>query len=224
MIAARLLCLALAVAPAAASAQPMLYAQRLPEGTVYVRLANGLAGAASIETGFAGQVSLGGDGGSRISPYFVAGESGGKPATLQVTTDGQTRPARFTPPTGSFVTVVLHPAEDGIQAAVITDKPEYNQLKARLSFYNATPDCGGGALNEASGRPVFSAVAANAGQSRSINPVAATVTAACASGKAPPLDLGRLEAGGQYSVWLMRLPGGLTAFLAHDTIAPPRGE
>ena len=156
MIAARLLCLALAVAPAAASAQPMLYAQRLPEGTVYVRLANGLAGAASIETGFAGQVSLGGDGGSRISPYFVAGESGGKPATLQVTTDGQTRPARFTPPTGSFVTVVLHPAEDGIQAAVITDKPEYNQLKARLSFYNATPDCGGGALNEASGRPVFS--------------------------------------------------------------------
>ncbi len=204
-------------------AQPLLYAQRLPEGTVYIRLANALPGAARVQTDFAGAVELGSDGADRISPYFVAGNAGGKTAALRVSEGGRTAEATVQPKTGTFVTVVLHDKADGVAAAVITDKPDYNQVKARLTFYNATADCAAGSLSEGSGRPVFTALPPDAAQARSINPVAATLTAACASGKAPALPLGQLEAGGLYSVWMMRLGGQVTAFAAHDTIAPPRG-
>ncbi|MEJ1978560.1 MAG: hypothetical protein WDN49_23070 [Acetobacteraceae bacterium] len=39
---------------------------------------------------------------------------------------------------------MLHPDGSGVAADVITDKPEYNQLRARLSFYNATANCAAG--------------------------------------------------------------------------------
>ena len=218
-----LLVLALLGFAGAAHAQPLLYAQRLPEGTVYIRLANALPAAASVQTDFAGKVDLGADGANRISPYFVAGNAGGKTVSVQVSEAGKTATATFEPKSGTFITVVLHPKADGVTAAIVTDKPEYNQLKARLTFYNATTDCAAGSLAEQVGRPVFSNMPPDSVQARSINPVAATVTAACGGGKAPPLALGQLEAGGLYSVWMMRPAGQVTAFVAHDLIAPPRG-
>ena len=206
-----------------AKAQILLYAQRLPEGTVYIRLASALPEAASVQTDFAGKVDLGADGATRISPYFVAGNAGGKTVSLQVNEGGKTATATFEPKSGTFITVVLHPKGDAVTASIVADKPEYNQLKARLTFYNATNDCPAGSLAEQVGRPVFSNVPPDGVQARSINPVAATVTAACGGGKAPPLPLGQLEAGGLYSVWMMHPAGQLTTFVAHDTIAPPRG-
>ena len=206
-----------------ARGQPMLYAQRLPEGTVYVRLANALPSAASVATGFAGTVELGGDGAARISPYFVAGDAGGRTVALQVTQAGHVGQATFQPKSGTFVTVVLHAGDGGgVLASVVVDKPEYNQIKARLSFYNATRDCADASLVEAAGGTVFSAVPPNGAQARSVNPAAATVTAACSSEQAAPLPLGQLAAGGLYTIWLMRPAGTLTSFVAHDTIAPPR--
>lgn len=225
--------LALATAPlvlaAPASAQVPLYAQRLPANTVYMRLVNALPGALSIQTEFAGKVDLGTDGGSRISPYFVSTSLGDKTVTLDVqeagsgNDAGKTAKPTFQPKSGSFVTVVLHRDGDKVTASVITDKPEYNMLRARLAFYNATVDCTGGTLNEASGHAIFTAIAPDAVVARGINPVAAKVVAGCASGKAPVLDLGQLDAGGLYTVWMMKPGGTLMSFVAHDTIAPPRG-
>ena len=204
-----------------ASAQPMLYAQRLPEGTVYIRLASALPAAATVSTDFAGSVSLGNTDATRISPYFVAEKAGGKTVALQVAEGSKTVTATIQPKSGAFITVVLEEKGSGVTAAIVTDKPEYNQLKARLSFYNATDDCGGGSLAQGS-RAVFSGLAPDTGQALSLNPVSATVVASCGSDKAKPLDLGKLEAGGLYSVWMMRLGGQLISFMAHDTIAPPR--
>lgn len=207
---------------APAQAQILLYAQRLPEGTVYIRLVNALPDAASIQTDFAGKVALAAEGAARISPYYVAGSAGGKTVTLQVTEGGKTTRAKFEPKSGSFITVVLHREGEAVTAAMVTDKPEFNQLRARLSFYNATATCGAGLLAEGAGKAIFSGMAANSGQARSINPVEAKVTASCATGKAPVLDLGKLEAGGLYSVWMMQPGSTLTSFVAHDTIAPPQ--
>ena len=207
----------------AASAQILLYAQRLPAGTVYMRLVNALPGAASIKTEFAGTVTLGAEGAQRVSPYFVSTTLGDKTVTLQVDEGGKPATASFQPKSGSFVTIVLHRTGDKVSAAMIADKPEYNQLRARLAFYNATADCAAGHLAEASGPVIFSAIAPDAVAARGINPVDAKVIASCAGGKAPVLDLGHLEAGGLYTVWMMRLDAGLSAFVAHDTIAPPRG-
>lgn len=223
-VAAWVIAPALALAAVPAQAQILLYAQRLPEGTVYVRLVNALPGAASVKTDFAGTVELGGTDAARISPYFIAGSAGGKTVALQVTASGKTATASFSPKSGTFITVVLHGKGDAVTAAIVTDKPEYNQLKARLSFYNATADCAGGTLVEGAGKSVFSNMAPDSGAALSLNPVAAKVTASCAAGKAAAVDLGKLNAGGLYSVWLMQ-PGGSGApisFVANDTIAPPR--
>ena len=202
-------------------AQPMLYAQRLPEGTVYIRLASALPAAATVGTDFAGPVSLGDADATRISPYFVAGNAGGKTVTLQVNEGGKTATATIQPKSGTFITVVLEEKGAGVTAAIVTDHPEYNQLKARLTFYNATSDCPAGSLAQG-GRAVFSNVGPNGVMARSVNPSNATVVAACGEEKAKPLDLGMLDAGGLYSVWMMKPGGQLTAFMAHDTIAPPR--
>ena len=203
-------------------AQPMLYSQRLPEGTVYIRMASALPGAATIGTDFAGSVSLGNTEATRISPYFVAGDAGDKTVTLQVNEGGKTAAATIQPKSGTFITVVLEEKAGGVAAAIVVDHPEYNQLKARLAFYNAAADCPAGSLSE-DGHPVFSDVAPAGVMVRSVNPAAATVVAACGTEKAKPLDLGKLDEGGLYSVWLMKPGGQLTAFMAHDTIAPPRG-
>lgn len=220
----RLCCLVAGLLPLSglAQAQVPLYAQSLPEGTVYIRLANALPGAVTVQTDFAGKVSLGGDGAARVSPYYVAGDAGGRSVALQVTRLGKTGTARFEPRSGSFVTVILEERGGVLTAAAVTDKPEYNQLRARLSFYNATSGCDAGSLADASNKAIFSALPPNSGQARSINPVAAKVVASCAAGKASPLDLGHLEPGGLYSVWMMQPAGSLTAFVAHDTIAPPQ--
>jgi alginate O-acetyltransferase complex protein AlgF len=216
-----LLVLAATIAAGTASAQPMLYAQRLPEGTVYIRLASALPAAAIVTTDFAGTVSLGNAEANRISPYFVAGSAGGKTVALKVAEGSKTATATIQPKSGTFITVVLHEKGNAVVGSIITDKPEYNQLKARMTFYNATDDCSTGSLSQGT-RAVFPAVAADGVQAASLNPVSATVIAACGGDKAKPLDLGALEAGGLYSVWMMRLGGQLTSFMAHDTIAPPR--
>jgi hypothetical protein len=205
-----------------ASAQVLLYAQHLPANTVYMRLVNALPGPASIQTDFAGKVTLGADGPARVSPYFVSTTAGGKTVDLQVDEGGKTVTSTFQPKSGAFITVVLHREGDKIIASIITDKPEYNQLRARLAFYNATRDCPGGVLTQASGPSIFSNIAPDGAAARGINPVAAKVVAGCTAGKTPPLDLGQLDAGGLYTVWMMRPEGNLVAFVARDTIAPPR--
>ncbi len=204
-----------------AQAQPLLYTQRLPEGTVYIRLVSALPVAATVTTDFAGQVQLGDADASRVSPYFVAGDAGGKTVSLHVKEGGKTATATIQPKSGTFITVVLQEKAGGVSAAIIVDKPEYNQLKARLTFYNATDDCTNGSLTTG-GKAVFSGVAPEGVKAGSVNPVAATVIAACAAEKAKPLDMGKLDAGGLYSVYMMKLGGQLASLTAHDLIAPPR--
>ena len=217
----RLPALLVVLAATGAQAQPLLYSQRLPEGTVYIRLASALPAAATIGTDFAGPVMLGNTDAARISPYFVAGSAGGKTVSLQVTEGAKSYTATIQPKSGTFITVVLQEKAGGVAAAIVVDHPEYNQLKARLTFYNATDDCSSASLTEG-GKPVFSSVATNGGQARSINPVTATVVAMCGADKVKPLDLGKLDEGGLYSVWLMKPAGQLVSFMARDTIAPPR--
>ena len=204
----------------AARAQPMLYPQSLPPGTVYIRLANALAGPVQVRTRFAGTVTLGTQA-DRISPYYVAGNVGGKPVELAVTGSARAT-AHVQPQSGTFVTVVLHATGTDVSAAMITDKPEYNQLKARLAFYNADDGCAAGSLTS-EGRTVFQSVPAEGVQVRSLNPVSATVLAECRQERAEPLDLGKLQEGGLYSVWMMRPGGRLISFMSHDIIAPPQG-
>jgi hypothetical protein len=216
-----LIALVLLVSCSPARAQIQLYADHLPAGTVYIRFANALPATAQIETSFGPPVTLGENDAARISPYYVAGMVGGTAITLKVTEPGHVTATSITPKSGEFVTVILHRPAAEVTATMLTDKPEFNQLRAKLTFYNATASCDAGALSQPGGRPIFAAMPPDSTRSRSVNPVTAKLVASCADGAAAPLDAGRLEAGGLYSVWLMRPAGGLISFVSHDTIAPP---
>jgi hypothetical protein len=204
-----------------ATAQPMLYEQRLPDGFAFVRIANGLPAGAVVRPDFGDAVTLGEGGADRVSPYYVAEDVARRPVKFQVTTAGTTTEVQASVAGGGLNTILLQREGERVVATSIPDKAEYNQTRARVTFYNAVPGCAGGALAlDPSGQSVFSGVAPNTGSTRSLNPTQANVRASCATQRAATLDLGRLQPGGLYSVWLMAPSGQPVSFIMQDRIAP----
>jgi hypothetical protein len=211
-----------AAAPQTASAQLMLYDQRLPDDTAYVRFVNVLDDAVTLEPDFRNPVKLANDGANRLSPYYVIEKAVGRTFAMDVAAGGARGHVAFQVKPASFSTVIVGRVGEAIAARVVEDQTRFNQVRARLTFYNTTTDCTAAALlQEAGGPPVFSGLPPASMRMRSINPVAARVVATCNTTRTPALDLGRLEAGGLYSVWLLSRNGKPGIFLAHDTIAPP---
>ena len=211
----------LMAAAGAVRAQPMLYEQRLPDGFAFVRLASTLPGTAVVRPDFGEPVTLGEAGADRVSPYFVAEDVAGRPVKFQVTLGGTTTEVQAEVKGGGLNTVLLQREGDRVVAAAIADQGEYNQTRARVTFYNAVSGCPDGALMlDPSGQSVFTGVAPGSGRTRSLNPAQAVVRASCGTQRTPPVDLGRLQAGGLYSVWMMAPAGQPVAFLVQDRIAP----
>ncbi|MBY0338815.1 MAG: ABC transporter permease [Acetobacteraceae bacterium] len=219
----RLAVLLLLLGAAPAGAQLMLYEQRLPEGFGFVRFASALPDAATIRPDFGPAVPVGVEGAERVSAYQVAEGAKQRPIRLTVEEAGQPSRTVEVPISADFSTVVLRRDGATLSHAVTADEVAFNQTRARLSFFHLIPGCANGALTlEQGNQAVFSNMAPDTMRMRSVNPTAATVRASCATARAAPLPLGRLEAGGLYSVWFMAPRGEPVAFLARDTIAPRR--
>ena len=121
----------------------------------------------------------------------------------------------------SFNTVLVEESAGKLSTVLVKDGAEFNQARARLSFYNATPGCAAAALALApAGTAVFADVAAGAVKTRSVNPVKAMVRATCTGSAAEDVMLDNMEAGGSYSVWLMAPGGKATTFITRDTTLP----
>ena len=202
-----------------AQAQMVLYDPLPPAGSAYVRLVNGLPGAVRAEPDFAPAVTLSADHAHRVEPYRVVENAAGRKLGLAVA--GAHLELQVKP--GSFNSVVITRQGGAVTALAIEERSEFNQARARLSFDNAIAGCADGKLDLApGGQNVFADVAAGQSRMRNVNPVEASVRASC-GGKAPILvALGALEAGGQYSVWLMAPSGSPEAFVVRDTTAPYR--
>lgn len=201
-----------------ALAQIALYEGRLPDGFAYVRFVNTTATALDLAPDFTDPIKLGATGASRISPYHVVEAVAGK--TLTVASGGGKASFQLKP--GQFHTFLITQPGPLLAGTLTVDTTQYNQLRAKLSFYNAVPDCAQATLLlDPSGQSVFKSVAALSMQTRSINPVdEAKVHATCGATAVAPLDLGELSAGGLYTVWLMNEGGKTVTFLAMDSIAP----
>lgn len=204
-------------------AQVLLYENRLPDGFAYVRFANTLPEALTIKpAGFADTVTLGNEGASRVSPYYTVEKVAGRALSIDLTTGGTSGHAVFELKPAVFHTVLIGRDDKGTDAKVVADQSEINQTRARLAFYNAVPDCTAAGLQlDPGGSAVFSGIAPGSMRGRSVNPAAkARVKAACGASRSTSLDLGRLDAGGQYSIWLMAPSGPTVAFMSENTIAP----
>jgi hypothetical protein len=201
---------------------PLLYEQRLPDGTAFIRFVNALASEVSVRPGFSPAFTQGVADADRVGPYVPAEKVTGQDLMLEITTAGQISQAGVKFAEG-YNTVVLTQQDGKVVATVMPDSLDFNQLRARLAFYNVIPGCADGSLTlQGSNQAVFTAVAPLSLKARSVNPTAATVRAACGGKQAPVQDLGKLDAGGQYGVWLMAPAGTPVTLLARERIAPRR--
>lgn len=215
---------ALALAtPAVARAQaPMLYEMRLPDGYALVRYVNGTEAPIALRSDFDLPRQLGTDGAARVTSFFVIEKVEGRQLEMEATGPGLAARVAFAARPNTFNTVMLLREEGTLVARAVEDTTEYNQLRARLTFYNATAGCGTATLAlEQGNRPVIEGVAQAGMRARTVAPAAARVVTSCAGARVGPLDLGRLEAGQLLSVFLVA-PGGTPALVAaRDFIAPP---
>ena len=214
-LAAGLACLAAGLARPA-RAQQFLYDPEPPAGSAFLRFVNATGAEVALRPDFAAGRALGTA--SRVTPYAVVEAVAGR--ALGIEAAGIRQSLTLTP--GSFNTLLVLPGA----LRLVVDQAEFNQLRARLTFYNATADCTDGRLAILpADQAVFEGLAPGQGRSRAVNPVQAQLGASCAAGAAPPFALEGLEAGGMYSIWLMRpgatapgAPGGaMLAFMSRDT-------
>ena len=197
--------LGLAVA-APSAAQQFLYDPEPPAGSAFLRFVNAGPAALTLRPDFAAARTLGTTPDERVTPYAVVERVAGRTLALEG------RAITLAP--GSFNTLIVTPAGQRL----VVDQAEFNQLRARLTFYNATADCADGGLMLApGGQAVFQGLAPGEGRSRAVNPAAARLRATCAAGEAPEFALEGLVAGGMYSIWLMRPNGAPLGFTTRDS-------
>ncbi len=204
-----------------AAAQGQVYDPLPPPGSAYVRFVNVSGDEVTVQPDFLPSQTLGTGAAQRVTAYAVVEAVQGKTLAVQMQAKAQTGRLSFTADPGSFNTVLVEAAGvQSLKAVQIIDKTDFNQSRARLSFYNATPDCAGATLAIAPDGPVvFQDVAPGTAKARSVNPVTVAVNAGCAQGARAPVDLAGLEAGGMYSVWLMQGGSGVNALLTRDRTA-----
>jgi hypothetical protein len=219
---APLVALALGLPVAVQAQAPLLYEQRLPDGWALLRYVNTLEAPAAFRSDFDLPRNLGTDGAARVTPFHVIENVEGKTLEAAVAVGAETMRIRFQLTPNAFSTLLLLREGDALVARVIRDATEYNQIRARLTFYNATLTCGPATLKLDPGGQTVLANVENAGmRARTVAPAAARVRTSCAGGRVGPLDLGRLEAGQLHSVWLIAPGGTPQIFRSTDTIAPP---
>jgi hypothetical protein len=204
-----------------AMGQEALYGAQPPPGSAFVRFVNTTGAPVDVRPAFLASSSLGVASTARVSAYAVVEKVAGRTLSLEVREAGQSAKATLSVAADSFNTVLVEDDGGKLATVLIKDGAEFNQARARLSFYNATPACAAAALALVpAGTAVFSDVAPGAVKTRSVNPVKAMVRATCTGQAAEDVMLENMEAGGSYSVWLMAPGGKATTFITRDTTLP----
>ena len=204
-------------APAALAQAPELYGPQPPAGSAFIRFVNATGGELSVRPDFLPAETLGTAPMARVSAYKVAEKVAGRAMAVEFRAGNATTRASLAAEAGNFITVLVMQTANGIQAATVKDGGDGNLSRARLTFYNAAPDCPAASLALDGGATIFDGVAPATSKTRGVNPVNANITAACAARRSAPVALSGLEAGGRYSIWM--LPGATpTAFVTRDIV------
>jgi len=196
-----------------------LYPTGPPEDSAFIRFVNGTTQSLQV-VAYKGQSRLTLDAGQPVSPFYPVTASGTIKGTLS--SGKHQLPIRVKAQPGEFVTVVALPDVTGIRQVSVHDRPDdFNGLKASLGFFNLDGSCIDARLRPA-GRNVdlFKGVGQGHLQRHSINPVKLSLQLLCAGVNAgPALDLGGLEAGERYSVFLLPSSSGPRLLAATDALS-----
>ena len=209
------------LAAGSAAGQEALYGAQPPPGSAFVRFVNATAAPVDVRPSFAASHNLEIAGPARVTPYAVVEKVAGRSLPVDAQSAGGTAHATLTVAPDSFNTVLVRDEGGKLSLTVVKDGAEFNQARARLSFYNATVACPAAVLALApAGTAVFSDVDPGAVRTRSVNPVKAMVRASCKGQAAEDVMLENMEVGSSYSVWLMTPGGKATTFITRDTTLP----
>lgn len=210
----------MASVPMAAMAQNQVYDPLPPPGSAYVRFVNAADVALILKPDFLAAQQLGVSPAQRVTAFTAVEKVAGRALSLDVQAGGKSAKAVLKAEPGSYLTVLIEadPAK-GLVIVPVVDNTEFNQSRARLSFYNAS-DCATASLTiDPDGPVVFPDVAAGTAKARSVNPVTAKIHAACGDRKAASIPLEGMEAGAMYSVWLMGAGVLPQTFISRDATA-----
>lgn len=203
-----------------ALAQNQVYDPLPPPGSAYVRFVNAADAAITVKPDFGGVQQLGTAAAQRVSPFMPIEKVAGRALSLEVQAGTRTVKASLKAEAGSYVTVLIESdLAKGLVVVPVVDNTEFNQSRARLSFYNATACAAASLTIDPDGPVIFPDVAAGTAKARSVNPVTAKIHAACDGKPAPSIALEGMEAGAMYSVWLMGAGISPQSFLSRDTTA-----
>jgi hypothetical protein len=215
-----ILALAYVALPGAAMAQNQVYDPLPPPGSAYVRFVNAADAALSLKPDFLAAQQLGVAAAQRVTAYTAVEKVAGRALGLDVQAGGKSIKATVKAEPGSYLTVLIeNDPTKGLVVVPVVDNTEFNQSRARLSFYNATACAAASLTIDPDGPVVFADVAAGTSKVRSVNPVTAKIHAACADQKSAPIALEGMEAGATYSVWMMAAGVSPQTFITRDTTA-----
>lgn len=204
----------------AATAQNQVYDPLPPAGSAYVRFVNAAESAITVKPDFVGVQLLGTAASQRVSPFMPIEKVAGRALSLEVQAGPRSVRASLKADAGSYVTVLIRSdSANGLVVVPVVDNTEFNQSRARLSFYSASSCAAASLTIDPDGPIVFPNVAAGTAKARSVNPVTAKIHASCEGKPVPSIGLEGMEAGGMYSVWLMGAGVSPQSFLTRDVTA-----
>lgn len=214
----RIVCAAMLCAAQAAQAEPPLYETGPAQDSSFVRFLNATDEALVVTNGTA-KISLTAQNDSRTSRFFPV--TAGRKLTANVSIGTNRKLAvEVTAKPSEFITIALVVADGGPKPLIVRESPsDFNGVRASLSLTNLDQKCAaaamtGGAKNSA----IVENVKAGTVARRLVNPVALSVQANCdgqAAGQA--IDLGQLQGGERYSVFLINSKGARKTFFVRDT-------
>lgn len=201
------------------AAEIPLYPTGPSEDSAFLRFFN--AGQGTLELAAAGSgTRLSVDDQQRVSDFLTVPAGKAVKGSLSLGDASQALDIQVEP--GEFATVVGLPEADGLQLRVVREQPDdFNALKASLAFYSLDASCTEAGL-QAAGRnlDIFKNVADGSLQRRSINPVKLSVQLTCAgAAQGEPLELGELQAGERYTVFLIPSAHGSQLIGVTDKLA-----
>lgn len=207
--------------PAVAGAAPQLYDTGPSQDLALVRFVNAGSNALTVQSGGPAKASVVVQPSAPITDYQPARSDA--PVTGHWKSGQQQKAITLRVPSGGSASAVAWQGANGeIAGTSFTEPPPtFDPLRASLAFYNADARCTAAGLSAASGNAaIFENQAALASARRAVNPVKLAVHATCNGQPVDgTVDLGSLQAGQRYSVFLVPAGKGSRLMGLQDRIA-----
>lgn len=187
----------------ATHAEMQLYETGPSEESSYIRFVNATDKDISVTSSRGAKVELTARAEGRVSRFYTVKAGSKLSATVQ--SAGRKVAVEVAGKPWEYITVVALP-DSTMQVKTVKETPtDFNAMRASLALFNLDAKCGGAVmLGGAQRATILSEVKPDTVQRRLVNPIKLAATVGCA-GQAmeSAVDLGQLQAGERYSVFLV---------------------